>query len=434
MAKPFLTPEFTSLDIQCRTLKTPANKEWLGVFNSALLEMLRPYNWEQVENADLTIEQSIAICEAILAEFFLTPECADDGACLQPSGSRVIRLNSAGHFEQLANGGWIEPTDDYAVPAVPDRAETTPEDRRCAAAANAANVLKATYEAVTDAINLGLDEAEIQAAFVAVLLTLIGAWLSLAALALLAILASLFRAFIEIAEFMTIDLWDEDFDEVLECLLYSCSTDTDDVVTFDLDCISENYAATVDLLNPNALDQLRLYGQIWFMLSVIGVDGLNAAGATTAITDMDCTECQEWCHEFDFEFDDGGWAADILSGNTLAQWVSGQGWQRAVLTGTSYRARAAFIHIDVNAYVTSIGVETVLANHQNVAFDYDEPFYPAGTGAQYGETDALFTAYPAQTVTTLGIGIDRGGVGLTSRIVRIVLNGTGDNPFSDNCD
>lgn len=277
----------------------PTSKEWLGIFNSALLEMLQSYNYEQVNDTDMTIEETIAVVDEILNEYFATQECTDEGACLQPDGGRVIRLNSSGHFEQLSNGSWIPPTDEYTVPPVPERTEPTAYSRRCAAAANAANVLKQTYEVATDAIEDGLSNEEVAAAIAAFLLTTIGAWLALAFISILGLIAALFIAFIEIAQFMTADLWNSEFDAMLTCLLYDCSTDTGDVVTFDLECFNTNYAATVDLGNPDALDQLRLYGQVWFMLSVIGADGLNAAGATTAITDADCSTCVEagWCRQ-----------------------------------------------------------------------------------------------------------------------------------------
>lgn len=434
--KPFLTPEFTSEDWQCRTLRTPNNKEWLGVFNSALLEMTNEYSWEQVETSDLTIEEAIAIVQGILVEFFATEECTGDGACLQPDGSRVLSLSLDGHIRQLANGAWEAPADDYTIPPVPEREETTALERRCAAALNAQNVLKEVYEVAADAIAGGLDEAEIIAAMAAYLVAAIGIWLGLAIAALAFAVLALFRAFIEIAEFMTIDLWDAAFSDLLTCVLFGCASDDGDVVTFDFTCVNEQMAASVDLSGIDALNQLRLFGQVSFILNVIGVDGLNAAGATTAITTGDCDECEAWCHEFDFELDDQGWSPDVLSGQDLAVWSSGNGWRRACSGSTPYCSRAVFIHIEVNAYLTSIGVETINQNHQQAGVAYNSPYYPSEDGTLISETDAIVVWSPEQFVTTLGVGFDKTGAGggLTSKIVRVVLNGTGTNPFTDNCE
>lgn len=156
MPKPFLTPEFTSEDWQCRTLRTPNNKEWLGVFTSALEEMTNPYNWEQVEPTDLTIEQAITIVQSILIEFYATETCST-GCELPDLNSPPFRLGINGRFEMLDpdTGEWGTPTGEYEIPPTPARTEPTADERRCAAAANAAYVLQLVYEAITDEIALG---------------------------------------------------------------------------------------------------------------------------------------------------------------------------------------------------------------------------------------------------------------------------------------
>jgi hypothetical protein len=54
-----------------------------------------------------------------------------------------------------------------------------------------------------------------------------------------------------------------------------------------------------------------------------GADGLNAAGATTAITEADCSACDDtWCIHLDATDNDGGF--DFVYAGT---WVSGQGLQ-----------------------------------------------------------------------------------------------------------
>lgn len=457
MPKPFLTPVFTSEDWQCRTLRTPNNREWLGVFNSALLELLSPYNWEQVNDTDLTIEEAIAMCEEILIEFFATPECTDAGACLQPDGARVIRLNSSGHFEQLANGAWIPPTDDYAVPPVPERTEPTPYDRKCAAAANAANVLKQTYEIVSDGVADGLSEAEISALVAAFLLATIGSWLALAFIALLAVVAALFIAFIEIAQFMTIDLWTAEFDDLLKCLLLECATDDGDVVTFDIACFNDKYAATVDLLSPDALDQLRLFGQVWFMLSVIGADGLNAAGATTAITDANCDDCGGWCYEWDFELTDGDWAQvpPGTSGN-YGTYSAGVGWtttdaidtiptpdvyNRMLYVGLDWGTLTTLTHVEIEMEYTkgsffsvrrALGCE-IGENFATTIIDINSTTTLTGTfqlewdGEQSSDSIVVFMRSSAVTGSPVYSG--------SCVVKRVLLRGLGDNPFGeDNCE
>jgi len=291
MEKMFTTPSDVPEGLACRTLKIPNNGIWLGIFNQVLLETLDPYNWEQTYPEDMTIEDTIAVCDEIIKLYWVAEDCTDGGACLQPDGYRVLRLNLNGFIEQLTNGAWTAPTGDYEVPPTPAREEPTPAERKCLAAANAANVLEQTYEQVTDAIAEGLTVAELAVIMATELTLLLGPAFGFIVPAFIFLLEAAALAFIEIAEFMGTDVWDEEFTDLLMCALLDCATDEADVVTFDYQCVIDNLANGVDLLNPLAQSQLLLFGQVNFMLSIIGVDGLNLAGATTAIDFEDCAEC-----------------------------------------------------------------------------------------------------------------------------------------------
>jgi len=60
--KLFLTPPNVPGETQCRSLEIPSSKEWLGIFNNALLQLANQYNYEQVNETDLTPEETAAIC------------------------------------------------------------------------------------------------------------------------------------------------------------------------------------------------------------------------------------------------------------------------------------------------------------------------------------------------------------------------------------
>jgi len=70
MPKPFLTPPEFPVGEDCRTLKIPSSKEWLGIFNSALLETQYYWNYEQVEPTDLTPEETAEKCREIVWNYF----------------------------------------------------------------------------------------------------------------------------------------------------------------------------------------------------------------------------------------------------------------------------------------------------------------------------------------------------------------------------
>lgn len=413
----------------------PTNKEWLGVFNYALLELTNQYNWQQIHDTDLTIDEAIAIVQDILIDFWNTDECTDSGACLQPDGSRVLRLGVNGHIQQLTNGAWTEPTDDYAIPPVPPRPEPTPADRECLAAANAANVLKELYETVSDAIADGLDEAETIEALAVAIAAFIGAWGGLAIAALIALALAVFHVFLEVAEFMTIDFWTNEFHEKLLCVLVSCASSDGDVVTFDYDCVVEGTATAVQETDDDFLDMIRLFGQVRYLLAVIGADGLSAAGATTAIETADCS-CAGWCYTIDFTEWDGDFEhIDTGTGN----WVSGQGWV-GVLDGLTYRVRikrefgfdANFTQIDmVYDMVYGSGVPAGGAHLKN------DGSYVASTSGLPAGTNQLTSWYGSVTADMGTIEVRSGSTGSNGSVTvkRLTYRGTGENPFGDNnCD
>lgn len=291
--KGFPTPNLVPADGGYIVFKIPRDNEWAGLILGAAQLLAQSYNWYQW--GDMTPDEAAEAFRVIVNQ---APY--DTCGCNQPSGSRVLRINNDGHIQQLTDGEWTEPTDDYAIPPVPPREEPTCEERRCAAAANAANVLQQLYEEVADAVAEGADEAEALAVMIGTAVIIIGGWLGLALAALVGLITGGFFAFLEIAEFMTADLWTSDFTEKLKCFLYECSSCDGDVVTFDFQCVRDKMAKYTDILDPNVITNIRLFGQVDFILNVIGVDGLNAAGATTAIEIFDCGECAPDCISIDF--------------------------------------------------------------------------------------------------------------------------------------
>jgi len=204
MRKEFLTPPDLPSELTCRTLKMPSSKEWLGIFNSALLNMTEAWRYEQVDAADLTIEETIAKVKEVLNEFWAASECS---VPTQPGGAPFIGYDDNGRFQQLYDSGWGDPSGDYTVPPIPPRTTGTDTDKRCLAAANAANVLKILYEQLADDYAGSLSEAEALSNFATSIALLIGAWLGLAIVAVIAIYRIMFQVVYETIEFVTADYW-----------------------------------------------------------------------------------------------------------------------------------------------------------------------------------------------------------------------------------
>jgi len=316
----FPTPNYVPTDGGYIVFKLPKANEWAGLILGAAQELAKEYNWYQW--GDMTPEEAAEAFREIVNQ---APY--DTCGCQYPNGSRVLRLSEIGRVEQLTDGDWTDPTDDYEIPPVPARTEPTCEERRCAAAANAVNVLEMLYEEVSDAIAGGATQAEALAVLIGAAVIIIGGWLGLVLAALVTAIVAAFVGFVELAAMLGTDVWGEDFSDKLKCYLYECSSCDGDVVTFDFQCVRDKMATYVDVLDINFITNLRLFGQVDFILNVIGVDGLNAAGATTAIVDPTCDECsQVWCYVAFFEETDGGFVPDNCGG-VMGNWTTGVGWE-----------------------------------------------------------------------------------------------------------
>lgn len=430
MRKDFLTPPSEGSGVTCRTLRTPSDKEWLGVFNSALLTLTEAWRWEQVNLTDLTVEQAVAQCEEILAMFWSSSDC---DVCTLPTGEPIIRIAPDGSIEQLTPEGWQPPTGDYAIPPVPPREGGTESDQICLAAANAVNVLKILYEELSDYYNGNLTNAEAITAWLLVVATLIAGAISLALAAILAIASVLFDVLYDSLEFIGADLWTSDVDDAMRCILKDCATNDDGVVTFDFQCVIDAFAAQTNPFGGLTFDELRLFGQVVYMLQMIGGDGLNLAGATTAITEADCTDCP-WGIEFDFAVSDGGWYArlDAPPGAACGVYSAGA-WRESAYTylgnggvgmdiGYMFPPGTVITHLECDMTYVLPGPEA----SRNYVYRTTNPYAPVltmtGAGNVWNGT---------QSGTELAVSVNcryGGGTGGSVTLTRLKVCGIGTPP------
>lgn len=286
----YLTPDDIPEDGVCRPLLIPASTDWLAFFGGALTELTKTYNWQQW--GAVTVEETVAKMQEIIDGWY-------SGYCCElPDGSPFFRLGINGNIEQFVNGAWVEPVGDWALPAIPARTEPTEQERRCLAAANAAYALQLLYEDLADSFADTLSEVD---AAVKLAVAVGGGIALLFGLITAAILQSagfVFAGVYAAVEFITIDVWDEDFTDTLRCLLYNCSTDDGSVVHFDYVCVNENLFNATELFDITG-NQQRLFFQVAVMLSWLGNEALDYAGTATAITEADCADCVECADYFD---------------------------------------------------------------------------------------------------------------------------------------
>jgi len=293
----FPTPNSVPGSSGYTVFRFPADPAWGQLILGAAQALAYAYNWYQA--GDLTPDEAADLFRQIIEQ---APY--ETCGCDNPAGGKIIRIGIGGHIQELGEDGtWQEPSGDYTVPPVTPREGGTPQDQICLAAANATNVLQQLYENLTDSWNAELSEAEALTALVLLIVALIGAAFAPITFAIVTFFGWFFGVLYETLEFVGADLWDENFTNALICILVGCAANDDGVITFDWDCFNNKLAAQTDAFDLT-VSQLRLFGQIQFMLNAIGgVDALNVAGATTAITSADCSDCdcpRAGCFEWDW--------------------------------------------------------------------------------------------------------------------------------------
>jgi len=319
---PYLTPQDIPESDDCRSLSIPASSEWLALFGGALTTFLYAYNWEQTTG--IGVDETIAKMREIIDGFY--EGCV---TCDLPGGYANIRIRSDGKLEQLVNGEYVEPTGDYVIPPPEAREGGSEADQMCLAAKNAVNVLEMVYESLSESWASELSEDQAIIALIAALVAAVGFAFAPIVWALVTPLLFFFGLVYKALDYITADLWDEDFTQKLECLFLNCAQNDAGVVTFDWSCIEDGLQGLATEGGFNEL-QTRLNLQIGYILMFIGgVDALNLAARTTDITNDDCSDCDRvWGRRMDFTLDDWGFAAvvDPVNGGTVGSYSAGVGF------------------------------------------------------------------------------------------------------------
>lgn len=199
-----------------------------------------------------------------------------------PRGTgRQFRLGLGGRLEYSDDlETWSVADDLPEYPEIPVRPEPTQEEKLCAAARNAAEVLKQTYIAAieewhetTDLVSLVVAVSEFFNLTLGIFFA--GVWLKLWAFGLVAA-GFILAAFNGL---LTADWTDEVTDRITCMLLEHATLQPDGRVTFDFPTIRHETSWGIDL-------RIRIFVQ--WILDGIGADGLNLAGSTTSVTGYIC--------------------------------------------------------------------------------------------------------------------------------------------------
>jgi len=113
--KLYLTPASLPEGTQCRYLKIPSDPEWLGIFNNALLSLTNPWNFEQVNETDLTPDQVAATCYGIYVDW-LDNSCDDVSEGQSPFWDNPDATDAEGTPEE-SEYTFSEQVEDWAIAA-----------------------------------------------------------------------------------------------------------------------------------------------------------------------------------------------------------------------------------------------------------------------------------------------------------------------------
>jgi len=355
---PYLTPDEVPEGTVCRPLFIPDDSAWLSLVSGILTEGAKVWNWEKF--GTMTPEECAAVIQGIVDRYY-EDEC---GGCELPEGGRIIRLGVNFQFEELSGGEWVSPTGDYELPPIEARTEPTAEERKCIAAANATNVFKELYENLTDSYNLDLDPALALTEWAGRTSTVVFVALGLLSFSAGVILYGVWTLLYAAMEFLTEDVWDEDMDSKMKCALLLAANDDAGVVTFDYRAFMDNLASNTDLGDPS-LGELRLFAQTFYMLQILGADGLNQAGATTAITEADCSDCEPFgCYVWEGA-ELGEWNIDNMS---VPPTFNGTEWEAFIQNDGC--ADHAYIYLNLPfPETTNVGIVRVGTSEAPAGFD-----------------------------------------------------------------
>jgi len=340
----------------CRPLFIPDDSMWLALFGGALTELTLSYNYQQF--GTLTPQEMAAACQEVIDEWYANSGECD--TCVTPDGDPLFRLNAAGETEQFDGGAFVTPYGDWALPPVPTREEPTSEERKCAAAANAVYVLEQLYEEVSDQYNSEVDPALGLAAMIIAVGTFLAFPFAPILGSIMLFLELPFAAFYYALEAISEDLWDAAFTEKLTCVFFTNATESGGQVTFDVQGIITQIGEGVNLFDPT-VSELRLYGQVNYLLRFLGNDAINNAGGVTVIEDYDCSACpcNDDPYDLVLDFTTSSYGITIFNGS----WFLGNGFSNTTLT-TTWRFYAQ-IDLDPACPSTVESFEVYVTGSQN---------------------------------------------------------------------
>lgn len=287
--------------------------------------LAEPWRYEQLFETSLTPEETAAAAYGLYVAY-LSSECNDMACCplrINPFNGRLQQSDDGGlTWFDVPDGPWTESLyPPFSAMPLP-RPEATADEKKCAAAATAAYVIGNLYEQTGNTLlnavaTTDWDYAGALGSMLTGFLAVIGAVATQPYVAL-----SVLLGIVGVKQQYVDNPLDTDDTERLTCILLDNSTvEATGAVTFSFQAVWD----AVDLVSPKQT-------LVRFLLTMIGPDALNYAGAVDAGLTPDCDACicaDEWGANGNYNFEaDGqqGWHFDPVT--PVGSW-SGLNWATA---------------------------------------------------------------------------------------------------------
>lgn len=356
----FLTPPSLPAESETRCLVIPSSKEWLGIFNDALLMLAQAHNYEQVNATDLDAQTVADLCYDIYVQYLEgtcgVMDCAEVVTCIYPVGRLTRYSPTTGELQESLDGG--ETWEDIRNQDPRFTGPRTPIDGSvdCDQAKYIVGYVQEGVSQMIADINAGAAVAGIAAlwvGFLAVVFTF-GAAAPLAA-SLGAALAGISGAAISAA--FTAAVWTD-----FLCLVYCTLAGSDTVTDEHYDAI---YAGLPDVATGIAYTVLE---HVVWLLGPVGMQNAIALQYPAASVPANCSGCvcETFCTVVDWSTGQLGWVAGP---NAFISWsaryVAGSGW------GTQLDDEVMNISYDLGAdvHLTHFKLSWIGTGGPSVAYD-----------------------------------------------------------------
>lgn len=293
------TPSSIEGDYISRPLCIPNNRDWLGAFTGVLEWLTQAYNWQQLNETDLTPEQAAAAAQNILNDYFANQgECGEVATCCG-QGTRT-RVNDADRVEVSTDGGvtWTvnDAYDPRSIATLFRKIDTGlgADADACAAASNFRTNMEEAIENLKFALTTYTGATAIAANFAPAVAAYVGVPVAGAAVGITVFVTTLVGVALGFGIALITDAFDAPLYEWLKCDYY-CRIGNEDPTWEMIDAMIVAVFEEYGIATPENATKVGLTAAFLKVMGPIGMANLARSGGGG--TDCEGCDCPNpFCH------------------------------------------------------------------------------------------------------------------------------------------